>query len=94
MATTQTQQHRHEFRQAYEKYDCVYEERPYVSGGFLFGFGGVSTTYKKDLVSYKERPVEYTCQCGLHRYDKIHADEVIQTADRLEPIYKFKINMQ
>lgn len=86
MAINKTMQY-HDFIQAYERYDEVYEERPYVSGGFFLFFGGINTTYKKDLISYKERPIFNVCRCGEIKETSIHAKKVIQRADRLEPEY-------
>jgi hypothetical protein len=87
MATTQSHQNRHEFQQLVERYDEVYEERPYLSGGFFLFFGGVNTKYIKDLVSYKEREVLNMCRCGQSRLSPIHAKEIRILADKLEPEY-------
>jgi hypothetical protein len=89
MATTRLQIPNHDFQQFYEKYDEVYEERPYISGGFFFGFGSINTEYRKVLISYKERPVIGICKCGLDEKDPIHAKKIICRADKSEPKYIF-----
>ena len=89
MATTQLHQNRHEFQQLNERYDEVYEERPYISGGFFLFFGSIGTEYRKEVVSYKERPVLNMCRCGKERLSPIHAKEVRISANKFEPEYVF-----
>ncbi len=53
----------------------VYENRMYISG-FL---GFISTSYKKELISYDGVEEIWTCKkCGLPLDDAIHQPEIIK----------------
>lgn len=76
MATIrQTLHHAYRLNLKLEPINPVYENRMYVSG-WLFG---ISTEYKKDMVSCDGYKEVWTCSiCGGELDDELHKDEVIK----------------